>query len=463
MLCIIGRRAAWRLPPAASALDAPARQFCAAVPCHSRGTAPKVPSLEIHGTTYATDDYTNIPSSILQRVHPSPRLPYTTGHPLEILRTEIERILGPKYAAIRAPSPVVTKELNFDDLGFPADHPGRQPSDTYYVNRDICLRTHTSAHEVETFRSGSLRWLLTADVFRRDEIDASHYPVFHQMEGASVWSPAELRAGGPVEAECIALEQHLAASNIEIDDKVDIREAGDWQEAHGALRAEAELALRHLKATLNTLVLGLFGPRAAASAGDGPLQVRWIPAFFPFTSPSFEVEVMFGGKWLEILGTGIVHQRTLDTSGMRDTLGWAFGLGLERIAMVLFAIPDIRLFWSEDARFISQFRDAPRDGSSLVTFRPYSRYPACYKDVSFWLSDSFHENDLFETVRDTAGDLVEDVACIDDFVHPRTQRHSRCYRVNYRSMDMNLENEHVNELHARVLERMQREFGLEIR
>lgn len=464
MLGLIGMRVASRLAPeVAASRCADVRSFCFSARLLARGAAKAHGPLVIHGDTYATDDYTNIPASILQRVHPSPKLPYTKGHPLELLRAEIERILGQAYTAIRAPSPVVTKELNFDELGFPADHPGRQPTDTYYVNRDICLRTHTSAHEVETFRSGSLRWLLTADVFRRDEIDSSHYPVFHQMEGASVWSREDLRAGGPVEVECIAMEKRLAAANIEINDEVNLAEAGGSQEVHASTPDEAGLVLRHLKATLNTLVLGLFGPRAAASAADGPLQVRWIPAYFPFTQPSFEVEVMFGGKWLEILGTGVVHQRTLDTSGIPDKLGWAFGLGLERIAMVLFAIPDIRLFWSEDPRFISQFRDAPRDSATLLTFKPYSRYPACYKDVSFWLPESFHENDLFETIRDTAGDLVEDVTCIDDFVHPRTKRHSRCYRVNYRSMDMNLENEHVNALHAKVLERMQGEFNLEIR
>ena len=75
----------------------------------------------------------------------------------------------------------------------------------------------------------------------------------------------------------------------------------------------------------------------------------------------------------------------------------------------------------------------------------------------------FHENDLFETVRDCAGDLVEDVACIDQFVHPKTKRESRCYRINYRSMDRNLENEHVNALHTTVLERLQSQFQLEIR
>ncbi|KAL4399963.1 phenylalanyl-tRNA synthetase alpha subunit, mitochondrial [Malassezia pachydermatis] len=422
----------------------------------------KPPSLTLHGTTYATDDVTNIPSSIMSRIFPNPKLPYADHHPLALLRQEIERILGPKFTPIRAPSPIVTTKLNFDDLGFPADHPGRSPSDTYYVNRNTCLRTHTSAHEVETFRDGHLRWLLTADVFRRDEIDSSHYPVFHQMEGASVWDLSAFQPGGEVEKECEAMEATLQGAGMEIVDDVDVAEADGWQAHHLAQHPRAsQLALRHLKASLNTLVLGLFRARwEQESASEEPLRVRWIPATFPFTAPSFEVEVWFRGKWLEILGTGIVKQRTLDESGIPEKLGWAFGLGLERIAMVLFSIPDIRLFWSQDERFLSQFKVTD---NSLVTFKPYSKYPPCYKDVSFWMSNDFHENDLCETVRDLAGDLVEDVACIDDFVHPKTKRQSRCYRINYRSMDRSLENDEVNSVHARVLEALKSSCHIEIR
>lgn len=422
----------------------------------------KPTAVEIHGTTYDKDDYTNIPPSIMSRVYPTPQLPYTPSHPLEILRKEIERVFGQAYTPIRAPSPVVTTKLNFDDLGFPADHPGRMPSDTYYVNRSTCLRTHTSAHEVETFREGNKRWLLTADVFRRDEIDSSHYPVFHQMEGASVWSLDAFEKGGEVERECAAMEEALRASGMQIHDEVDIAEADGWQDVHTQHHSEAaHLALRHLKASLNTLVLALFRKRWVEEAQTNePLRVRWIPATFPFTAPSFEVEVWFRGKWLEILGTGIVKQRTLDEAGIPDNVGWAFGLGLERIAMVLFSIPDIRLFWSQDARFLNQFKSAE---PTSVTFKPYSKYPPCYKDMSFWMPASFHENDLFETVRDRAGDLVEDVVCIDDFVHPKTKRHSRCYRVNYRSMDRNLANDEVNVLHSEVLDALVKRCNVEIR
>lgn len=130
-------------------------------------------------------------------------------------------------------------------------------------------------------------------------------------------------------------------------------------------------------------------------------------------------------------------------------MGWAFGLGLERIAMILYSIPDIRLFWSNDSRFISQFEEG-----KITTFSPYSKYPSCFKDVSFWSSqhETLHENDFCDLVRDVAGDIVEDVkevcfslvnreailtfsAKIDRFVHPKTGRTSLCFRINYRSMD----------------------------
>lgn len=99
----------------------------------------------------------------------------------------------------------------------------------------------------------------------------------------------------------------------------------------------------------------------------------------------------------------------IDSLGVPNRISWAFGLGLERIAMVLFSIPDIRLFWSTDHRFLSQF-----EAGKITTFKPYSRFPPCYKDVSFWLSKDrpFHENDFCDVVRDVAGDLVEDVKMV---------------------------------------------------
>ena len=94
--------------------------------------------------------------------------------------------------------------------------------------------------------------------------------------------------------------------------------------------------------------------------------------------------------------------------GVHHSISWVFGLGLERIAMILFSIPDIRLFWSQDPRFLSEFTAA-----EINTFKPYSKYPACYKDVRFWLQDTgLHDNDFCDLVRDTVGDLAQDAVLV---------------------------------------------------
>ena len=171
------------------------------------------------------------------------------------------------------------------------------------------LRTHTSAHEVETFKRGANKWLLTADVYRRDEIDASHYPVFHQMEGANVVTKSGIAT---LQAENEALARHLDAANIIITDPTrDITTTNPLQVEHDP--EDAKIIANHLKGTLNSLVLKLFGE--LRKDGSEPLQVRWIEATFPWTAPSYEVEVLYEGKWLEILGCGVVRQDTLNRSG----------------------------------------------------------------------------------------------------------------------------------------------------
>jgi len=144
--------------------------------------------------------------------------------------------------------------------------------------------------------------------------------------------------------------------------------------------------------------------------------------------------------------------------------------------MVLFSIPDIRLFWSTDPRFLTQFQQG-----EIKTFRPYSKYPSCFKDVSFWIGQDvkFHENDFCDIIRDTAGDLVENVqkvcttlvsvVCysfymkIDDFIHPKTKRTSLCFRINYRSMDRSLANDEINHVQSQVVSRLKDQLGVEIR
>lgn len=202
----------------------------------------------------------------------------------------------------------MTPAKNFDDLSFPADHPGRSTTDSYYINKDFMLRTHTSAHEVDMFAKGERKWLLTADVYRRDEIDASHYPVFHQVEGASIFS-TDANAMRELEEDNTRLAHHLSSSNIIIQDIPHITATNPRQPTHDP--RQAELVAQNLKLSLNSLILTLFGGRAGVGDGE-PLRVRWIEAYFPFTSPSYEVEVFFHGKWMEILGCGVVLESTLE-------------------------------------------------------------------------------------------------------------------------------------------------------
>lgn len=232
-------------------------------------------------------------------------------HPIGIIKQAIydyfdARSPG-KFAKFDDLYPVVTTYANFDEVLVPADHVSRNPNDTYYVDANTVLRCHTSAHQAEMLRTKQSAFLVTGDVYRRDSIDATHYPVFHQMEGVRVFTEDEWTAAGV---------------------------------------SATELAERDLKDALEGLAKHLFGD----------VECRWIDAYFPFTNPSFELEIFFKGKWLEVLGCGVMEQKILDENYKPGQKAWAFGLGLERLAMVLFDVPDIRLFWSNDDRFLKQFK-----------------------------------------------------------------------------------------------------------
>ena len=130
--------------------------------------------------------------------------------------------------------------------------------------------------------------------------------------------------------------------------------------------------------------------------------------------------------------------------------------------MILFDIPDIRLFWSEDDRFLSQFQE-----NQVTKFKPFSKYPPCYKDVSFWLPTDnnieFHENDLYEQIRSVGGDIIEDVRLIDEFQHPKTMKESKAYRITYRHMSRTLTDLEVDEMQLQVRENIRKELGCEAR
>ncbi|KAI8377836.1 uncharacterized protein BYT42DRAFT_571874 [Radiomyces spectabilis] len=399
----------------------------------------------VDGVKYPKDEWTNVTPTVLskldRKLHLQPR------NPICIIRHLIESHFN-GYKCFNNLSPIVTTQQNFDDLLIPADHPSRTKSDNYYFNKDTVLRAHTSAHQLEGLRSGADKFLISGDVYRRDEIDASHFPVFHQMEGLVYFDndPAKIAAQVQADIESNALN----SNNIKLVDDTVIKPSNPIQERH--MEETVKPVAAHLKHSINSMIRTLF-------ADEPNLEVRWIDAYFPFTSPSWEVEIYYKGEWLEVLGCGVVQQALMDKAGLHNKIGWAFGMGLERLAMVLFGIPDIRLFWSQDERFVNQFTPG-----QIQKFQPFSKYPPCIKDISFWLPENtWNENNFCEVIRGVAGDLVENVKIIDDFTHPKTKRRSLCYRILYRSMDRSVTNEEINEIQENVRTSVQKEFSVELR
>ncbi|KAK8220373.1 mitochondrial phenylalanyl-tRNA synthetase [Phyllosticta capitalensis] len=480
------------------------RQYAAACSYSSSSAATK--SITIDGKEYQTDEWFNTPSTITGAI--GRRLHLEPAHPISITRQLIESRF-PGFQSHNDLFPVVSVKQNFDSLGFPADHPGRNRSDTYYINKETVLRTHTSAHQVDIFNANtSPGYLITADVYRRDAVDRSHYPIFHQMEGAMTWDRNDLQGHKSLADLIWSDVAKLPKHDMKVLDPnpTSHPERNPLQQEHNA--DEVEAIATHLKRSLENVVVEIFTQARKAAAklnaqngtstnpeDDAPLHVRWVEAYFPFTSPSWELEVEWRGEWLEVLGCGVVQQPVLNNAGVLSRLGWAFGVGIERIAMLLFSIPDIRLFWSKDPRFLNQFKQpdpakiAPtvseldRDWG-ISRFLPFSKYPAAERDVSFWLpgtvesssapsaagglvtpanSTQVHENDVMEIVRQLAGDVVENVALVDEFVHPKKKRKSMCYRIVYRSLERTLTGDEVQELHKKIGDRLVEQLGVELR
>lgn len=259
-------------------------------------------TITVGGKTYTKDDFSNVTSTILGKT--TRQLHLIPTHPVAIIKDLISSTF-PNFKHYDQFSPVVATKENFDDLCFSEDHPGRAVTDTYYLNEKIMLRTHTSAHQLQVLTESD-NVLVTADVYRRDEIDASHYPVFHQMEGAQLFDAKtavedirKLIAAG-------SAADPTAAASIRTEDTTKITPENPKQESHdeAAMLAVAD----HLKYSLNLMIRRLF-------SHEKNLQVRWIDAQFPFTSPSWEMEILYQGKWLEVLGCGVIQQDILKNAG----------------------------------------------------------------------------------------------------------------------------------------------------
>ncbi len=232
-------------------------------------------------------------------------------HPNTIALEEVERIfVGMGYEVVEGPE-VERDYYNFEALNIPADHPAKDEQDTFYINGDILLRTQTSSTQVHEMEKGKLpiRMIAPGRVFRADEVDATHSPSFHQIEGLVI---------------------------------------------------DKNITFADLKGTLAEFAKELFGEDT---------KVKFRPHHFPFTEPSAEVDVTCfkcggsgcrfckGSGWIEILGCGMVHPHVLEMSGIdpEEYTGFAFGVGLERIALLKYEIDDMRLLYENDIRFLKQF------------------------------------------------------------------------------------------------------------
>lgn len=231
-------------------------------------------------------------------------------HPITLVENEISQLMVQMGFEVLSGPEIETDYYNFQALNLPADHPARDMQDTFYLTNNILLRTHTSPMQARHMerKQPPIKMVCPGKVFRSDS-DASHSPVFHQIEG-------------------LVVDEHVT--------------------------------LCDLKGTLEYIASHLFGAET---------KVRFRPSYFPFTEPSVEVDLTCnncGGKgcslckgtgWIEVLGAGMVNPVVLDNCGIDSAKfnAYAFGIGLERIAMIKYGIPDIRLFYENDKRFNKQF------------------------------------------------------------------------------------------------------------
>ncbi len=231
-------------------------------------------------------------------------------HPVTLIENRIGELMTALGFEVLSGPEIETDYYNFEALNIPYDHPARDMQDTFYITDSILLRTQTSAMQARVMehRKPPLKILCPGKVFRSDS-DASHSPVFHQIEGLVV---------------------------------------------------DKNITLCDLKGTLEYIAAHLFGPQT---------KVRFRPSFFPFTEPSVEVDLTCsncggtgcslckGTGWIEVLGAGMVNPFVLENCGIdsKKYSGYAFGIGVERVAMIKYGIPDIRLFYENDQRFLKQF------------------------------------------------------------------------------------------------------------
>ncbi|MBK8267846.1 MAG: phenylalanine--tRNA ligase subunit alpha [Planctomycetes bacterium] len=221
-------------------------------------------------------------------------------HPLMQTMEELKTILqGMGFRYDDYPE-IETEYNNFDALNTPSWHPSRDMHDSFYSEQGHVMRTHTSAFQVHAMKQASsppIRAMTAGRCYRRDEIDDTHFPIFHQLD---------------------------------------------------AIAIDRTICFADLKHTLYQMLTAFLGPG---------IQLRFRPSYFPFTTPSAEVDVFYRGRWMELLGSGMMRPEVLRNGGIdpAEWRGFAFGMGIDRITMAKFNVTDIRLLYENEAAFLTQF------------------------------------------------------------------------------------------------------------
>lgn len=354
-------------------------------------------------------------SERIKRFLGMPDLSRTPGSPLHEL---VQRILGlpqvKDFDIINVPE-IVNTEVSFDLFDFPAEHPARSTSDTYYLDEKHILRPHTTVMWYYYLNDESVKERIAkgeavgsfafGKVYRKDEIDRRHMNVFHQMDG---W--------------------YLAPKSQKVIVKEDLQEV------------------------LGSIAKAIFG---------ADVKYRFNEDTFPYTDPSIEMEMEVNGRWVEVLGSGVVKGSVLAKLGVDPEVynGWAFGFGLERLAIISMDLPDIRLLWSEDERIKKQLTLGNK-------YQEVSKYPSITRDISFIVADTFVPNNYFDLIRDLGGDLIEEVELLDKYENAEKfgeGKISYTYRIVYRSNDRTLTNEEIDAIQANVYKQTAEQFGAELR
>lgn len=352
-------------------------------------------------------------SERLKRFLALPDLSRTPGNPLyEIVSRAVQVKSLEGFDVIKIPE-IISARILFDLFNMPPGHPARSTSDTYYINDEFVLRTHDTVFWYyylnhpdikERIKNGeSVGAVCYGKVYRKDEIDRRHMNVFHQFGGL-----------------------YLVPDNKET------------------------IPPERLKEALSEIAKSIFGSE---------VQFRFYDHNFPYTDPSFEMEAYINDQWIEILGSGMARKSVLANFGLTGYNGWAFGFGLERLAIASMELPDIRLLWSKDPRVTKQLKLGQK-------FIPVSKFPPITRDISFVVNKDFVPNNYFDLIRDIGGDLVEQVELLDKYENAEkfgADKISYTYRVVYRSNDRTLTIEEVEPLQNKLYEETKKQFLADIR